>query len=192
MSRLNRGGQTKIWCGEMLGEEWYRLTVLLAVLLGCFGCTRSSPTAPSPGPTSATHTSTGKNIQVHRSSAKASRDPTQDHQVEVLEPVMPTQSEICNSDALLLSVYAFDVLYGSPLPKVCCNEGIKLKEQWRCELDWPSSDVPSCASLTVMAQRLNALTKSQPKWYTPAHKARAIINAGRLRSLANSKDGCIQ
>lgn len=192
MSRWNRGVEIKVWHGHLQGHQWHRLTVLIAVLLVCLGCNRSGPTAPSPGPTPATPATTGSTLQVQRSSAKASRDPNQDHTVEVLEPAMPTQTEICNSDALLLSVYTFDVLYGSPLPKACCSEGVKLKEEWRCELDWPSSDVPSCAILTAMAQRLNAFTKTQPKWYTPAHRARAMINAGRLRLLANSKDGCIQ
>jgi hypothetical protein len=104
---------------------------------------------------------------------------------------IPSQTEICNSDELLLSIYEFRELYGTPLPKVCCTDVIKLKAQWRCDVDWPSSDVPTCASLSDMADRLTRFIDARPKWYTAEHTYRALANAGRLRSLSASKGECI-
>ena len=36
----------------------------------------------------------------------------------------PTLSQICQSDALLLSHFPIKTLYGTPLPKACCAPGV--------------------------------------------------------------------
>lgn len=175
---------------------WHELRVLnlllLAGLLICTGCSRSSQRTPAPDSIVASTALTGHDLPAGTKVTEVVRKSTRVDDTDDGDTTMPSQTDICNADPLLLSVYDFDVLYGTPLPKACCSERIKLKEQWRCELDWPASDVPSCASLTAMAKRLHAFIDSKPKWYTPAHKRRAVINVGRLRSLSESKGACVQ
>lgn len=173
---------------------WYQrhwLAVLLVLFIVAIGCRRSQPTPHSSVSLLQAPSTKRGAIEVDGSSVQAVRDSDQGEKADRRRRLMPSQTEICNSDVLLLSVYEFDALYGSPLPKACCSKAIKLKAAWQCEHDWPSSDVPSCSSLGAIADRLTALLDEQPQWYTPVHRRRAIVNVGRLRSLVQSKDGCM-
>ena len=177
-----------------------RLRVLQAALL-CLvpqglGCSAPTPSDLSAGSKSIMikHSSPSVEVKVTSKTIKpkrSQREPGIPVELNSKRELMPSQAQICNSDELLLSVYEFDALYGTPLPRACCTEAIRLKAQWRCELDWPSSDVPSCASLTDMADRLTRFIDTQPKWYTAVHRRRALVNAGRLRSLSVSKGDCV-
>ena len=53
--------------------------------------------------------------------------------------------EICNDDVLLLLKYSWDDLrFNNAFTKNCCAKGALGKDDDRCQLDWPSSDMPEC------------------------------------------------
>ena len=76
----------------------------------------------------------------------------------VLNPLAgKTMGQICRSDALLLSRFDIKLLFGTPLPKACCVQGVLPdSESHRCQLDWPSSDVPPCSLWQKLRQDLLA------------------------------------
>ena len=51
-------------------------------------------------------------------------------------------AEICENDELALIKWSFAELQNG-FASLCCQPG-GLQDDGRCELDWPSSDVPSC------------------------------------------------
>jgi len=54
-----------------------------------------------------------------------------------------SQKEVCENDSLLLLRYSFDDLrFKDGFKKNCCVKGA-LGDDDRCQLDWPSSDVPA-------------------------------------------------
>jgi len=67
-----------------------------------------------------------------------------------------SQKDVCNDDALLLLKYSFDDLRNKGFHKNCCTKAA-LGEDDRCQIDWPSSDVPLCRELDLLRNRLFAL-----------------------------------
>jgi hypothetical protein len=63
--------------------------------------------------------------------------------------------DVCQDDALLLIRHPFEALRDGGFRKHCCDTGA-MGDDARCELDWPSSDVPSCASVDAMRNRIFA------------------------------------
>ena len=53
-------------------------------------------------------------------------------------------AQICDDDTLALIKFSFSDLQ-SDFAGVCCGDG-GLKDDMRCELDWPFSDVPPCTA----------------------------------------------
>jgi len=65
-------------------------------------------------------------------------------------------AETCTSDLWLLTHYSVEDLVRDGLPKDCCVQGLLPEEEsWRCELDWPSSDVPPCTIWTDFHRELS-------------------------------------
>ena len=170
----------------------YLPTVLLGLLFQGFGCSALMTSDQAKSQSNLAHKPIHTTVQPKNEKRRVSQ---YDYGVSVkgirAVPSMPSQTEICNSDEMLLSIYEFRELYGTPLPKACCHDVIKLQAQWRCEHDWPSSDVPTCTSLSSLADRLMRFIDARPKWYTTEHRRRATANVGRLRSLSLSKGDCI-
>jgi hypothetical protein len=79
----------------------------------------------------------------------------------------------CIDDAWLLTHYAVTRLAsgsspqpGTGYPVACCAEGVLSGgESYRCELDWPSSDVPGCDIWTDYHAKLSA---AHPEGARPA------------------------
>lgn len=68
-----------------------------------------------------------------------------------------SQRDICNDDALMLLQHDFDDLrFKQGFQKACCHKGA-LGDDDRCQLDWPSSDVPACSEVDLLRNRLFAL-----------------------------------
>ena len=103
----------------------------------------------------------------------------------------PTMTQICQSDALLLSHFSIKKLFGTPLPKACCAPGVLPPDYWQCELDWPSSDAPSCSGWQEMATALSAQLKDPPTWMTKAHQKTARKNHAVLKTWYQEKYGCV-
>ena len=69
-------------------------------------------------------------------------EPTQT--VSIPTPLMSSsREEICRTDALLLIKYPISNLENTGWTRFCCGKN-PVFDDGRCELDWPSSDVPSC------------------------------------------------
>jgi hypothetical protein len=120
-----------------------------------------------------------------------------------------SQKDICNDDALLLLKYSYDDLSSNDgFKKKCCTRGA-LGDDDRCQLDWPSSDVPLCSNVDLWRNQLFALygyTFKDPKfqkyfgampWYKPRADfdpswmpAVAHDNVARLKTLVK-KGGCV-
>ena len=114
----------------------YLASALIACGLGC----NKSPAPPEPEKESASPANS-KAVKTKAKDLTAGRSMT----------------EICTNDVLLLTKYSVKSLMGTPLPKACCAKGILPANQaYRCNLDWPSSDVPSCATWSDLRKRLLA------------------------------------
>lgn len=56
-----------------------------------------------------------------------------------------SMKDICNDDVLLLTKYTWDDLrFNGAFNKNCCVKGALGTDDDRCQLDWPSSDMPEC------------------------------------------------
>ena len=103
----------------------------------------------------------------------------------------PTLSQICQSDALLLSHFPIQTLYGTPLPKTCCAPGVLPPDYWQCELDWPSSDAPPCSDWQEMATALSKQLEKPPTWMSKAQQKTARENHAVLVTWHKKKYGCV-
>jgi len=92
------------------------MTVLFAILFGFGACAAPDPSLP---------------------------DPTLKTRVAAPDPLLGQgRNQVCKSDALLLIKHPVAELENTGWTKFCCGDNPVF--EGRCELDWPSSDVPSC------------------------------------------------
>lgn len=78
-----------------------------------------------------------------------------------------SMKEICSDDVLLLTKYAWDDLRGGGFQKHCCVKGALGVDDDRCQLDWPSSDVPECGFFDELRNGIFArygYTFKDPQW----------------------------
>jgi hypothetical protein len=78
-----------------------------------------------------------------------------------------SQKDICNDDVLLLTKYAWDDLRADGFRKHCCVKGALGVNDDRCELDWPSSDMPECGFFDELRNGIFArygYTFKDPQW----------------------------
>jgi hypothetical protein len=103
-----------------------------------------------------------------------------------------SQKDICNDDALLLLKYSYDDLSKHDgFKKNCCVKGA-LGDDDRCQLDWPSSDVPLCSNVDIWRNQLYALYGYQfkdPKYQKyfnalPWYRARSDFDPSWMPAVA--------
>ena len=109
-----------------------------------------------------------------------------------VDPISNTSREqVCKSDALLLIKHPIADLENSGWTQFCCGEN-PVFEGGRCEIDWPSSDVPVCDIWDDMRNQIYARYgypfKSE-KWQAWASKQawyerRADFEEGWLSTVA--------
>lgn len=79
-----------------------------------------------------------------------------------------SMKDICNDDVLLLTKYSWDDLrFNGAFNKNCCVKGALGTDDDRCQLDWPSSDMPECGFFDELRNGLFARYGYQfkdPKW----------------------------
>jgi len=101
-------------------------------------------------------------------------------------------AKTCVDDAWLLTHY--DVVRlasgsspapGTGYPIECCADGVLHEDDtWRCELDWPSSDVPDCSAWT---EYHDTLVAAHPEG---ARSARVQQNLATLKKWVKEKHHC--
>ena len=114
--------------------------------------------------------------------------------VEDSAPATETLSleAICGSDTLFMAHYSFDEQFGTPLPAECCAPGVLAADRaWLCDVDWPFSDVPSCAEWGRMAIELERLLREAPSWLGAAQRDMLHQNILKLRKNSEMRTGCI-
>ena len=77
-----------------------------------------------------------------------------------------TLKEICEADGLLLIKWPYAKIQ-SEFSTLCCTAGGLSSDDYRCELDWPFSDVPSCSAYDEMRNEIFARygrAFKTPKW----------------------------
>ena len=158
------------------------LTSGLAMLFVTLGCSQQTPTK--------TQTVRSKTSASTTSSAVPKTTDTPAPNEGANQPA-PTMTQICQSDTLLLSHFPIKKLYGTPLPKACCAPGVLPPDYWQCELDWPSSDAPSCSGWQEMASALSKQLKDPPTWMTKAQQKTARENHAVLKTWHQEKYGCV-
>ena len=153
---------------KMFNFTWRNLAVICCVILsvGCSG----NHTKTTPEMSSTTEQSKAANVE------------------KTSGPAMGT---VCQSDALLLSYFPIKKLFGTPLPKVCCESGVLPKGYWQCEHDWPSSDAIDCSAWQEIANALSAQIKTAPAWMSDTQKSIAADNLNTLHLWHKTKYACI-
>ncbi|MDP6944019.1 MAG: hypothetical protein QF464_07720 [Myxococcota bacterium] len=74
---------------------------------------------------------------------------------------------------------------GAGYPLACCAEGVLPEHDRRCELDWPSSDVPHCSVWSDYRERLLAAHGDGP------HPALVESNLSTLARWVTDKHHCV-
>ena len=65
-------------------------------------------------------------------------------------------AENCMNDLWLASHHSVEDLTFRGLPEGCCATDLLPEEEaWRCEMDWPSSDLPECSFWTRVHEELS-------------------------------------
>ena len=131
---------------------------------------------------SGTHTKTTSKMPSTTQQPKAS---------DVEKNTRPAMRTVCQSDALLLSHFPIKTLFGTPLPKVCCESGVLPKDYWQCEHDWPSSDAIDCSAWQDMANTLSAQIETAPAWMSDTKKKIAADNLNTLHLWHKTKYACV-
>ena len=139
--------------GVWIHERMRNLHVFVTVIGVLFcGCTSKKPSASPP-----TQTGSAPNAAAAKTAQKIT-------------------SENCMDDIWLVTHYPVEKLAAHGLPAPCCVEGLLSEEQaWRCELDWPSSDVPPCSFWTEIHEKV---AKATPE------DTRNTLTRGNLATLA--------
>lgn len=166
---LDSGAAVERQLGKAIAHypDW----LLLLTGLCLIGCTPKAPTSPA--------ASDKKEMSAKPSEAVSQKS---------LQA--PSMSQICQNDSLLLLHFSAPKLFGTPLPKQCCAPGVLPKDDWRCDIDWPSSDVVSCESWAEMAGNLSALTKAPAAWMSATHLKQAQDNLSVLKTWHQTKYAC--
>ena len=120
-----------------------------------------------------------------------------------------TLFDICKSSSLSLIKWSYAQRQSQT---VCCSENMtsNQKEELLCELDWPSSDIPSCSSYDTMRNEIYAQygrsfsTEKWQKyfstmsWYKPKNDYQdswlsdaALENVKLLVQMKKEKQGCM-
>ena len=85
----------------------------------------------------------------------------------VFDPVKgKKRKEICSADGLLLIQWPYSKIQAEFTDLCCGAEGLS-SDDYRCEMDWPFSDVPSCSAYDDMKNEIFARygrAFSTPKW----------------------------
>jgi hypothetical protein len=110
-----------------------------------------------------------------------------------------SMTDICNDDALLLLKFDWNELRRGGLKKVCCVASA-LGDDYRCQLDWPSSDVPACSQIDLLRNKLFALDgyefkeKRFAKHFgaEPWYKARTDFSPSWLPQVAQKNAGALK
>ena len=90
------------------------------------------------------------------SNAPNSKAQKQSEALEITKKTPVFTAENCMSDLWLASHHSVEKLASSGLPEGCCTAGLLPEEEaWRCEMDWPSSDLPECSFWTRVHERLS-------------------------------------
>ena len=186
------------------------MNFLTYVLL--FAC-GDAPTKSEPAETKAVEQKPIDQKQVDQKKPKVELKPKKDATVNSNKAFNPLAGksvyEICASAGLSLIQWSFDVRQQND---VCCGDERtdQEREDLSCELDWPSSDVPSCDMYDEMRNEIFARygrAFKTPKWQkyfgktswykvnkefsydwlTPVAKA----NIDALKNMKKEKRGCI-
>ena len=105
----------------------------------------------------------------------------------------PGLATLCTTDSLLLTRYPVEALYGSPLPKPCCDAGVlPSEESWRCQLDWPSGDIPPCSLWVELKADLDELIAKRSTLLTSQQLAQTRDNRIQLNRWAQKGWGCFE
>jgi hypothetical protein len=76
--------------------------------------------------------------------------------------------DICNDDALLLTKFKWaDLRENGAFTRNCCVKGALGEDDDRCQLDWPSSDMPECGFFDELRNGIFArygYVFKEPKW----------------------------
>ena len=104
-----------------------------------------------------------------------------------------TRAEICTTDALLLIKYPIGQLENTGWTTFCCGAD-PVYDDGRCELDWPSSDVPDCSIWDELRNQVYArhgypfTSKKWQAWATAQswYERREDFSEGWLSAAARS------
>ncbi len=142
------------------------LLVLASALLACATQRPQQTTTAEPAPAPATQTSV----------------PGADVVTEVT----------CTDEVWLLTHYEVGRLAsgsspapGTGYPLVCCAEGVLAADHWRCQVDWPSSDVVGCE---LFLEYRDALAAAHP---IGARSQRVTDNLAGLARIAAEGTMCM-
>lgn len=75
---------------------------------------------------------------------------------EAFDPLKgKTRKEICSADGLLLIKWPYSTIQ-SDFSSLCCGADGLSSDDYRCEMDWPFSDVPSCSAYDELRNEIFA------------------------------------
>lgn len=114
------------------------------------------------------------------------------HRTAVVPPASVINEQTCVDPAWLLTHYDVQRLasgsapqLGSGYPQVCCAAGVlRTDDAWRCELDWPSSDVIDCRLWLQYRDQLAAAHREN------ARSKRVERNLATLARWASERHHC--
>lgn len=148
------------------------MTIFLTLTLGLIGCGDSTPKETPPKETPAKvdtpKESPKKDVakpEVKPQTPKPEAPPTAEKKGFNPLDGKPLK-EICEADGLLLIKWPYEKIQAE-FSALCCTEGGLSSDDYRCELDWPFSDVPSCSAYDEMRNEIFARygrAFKTPKW----------------------------
>jgi hypothetical protein len=134
-----------------------RSSVLLSLLVALSACGGAPDRAAPPTPVSAP------------TPAPAAAPPPAPAASGVPDPLAgATPAAICADDVLLTVKHPIEDLASGGFHRICCESGVLTgDEAWRCEMDWPFNDVPTCDAWDTWRNGIFArygYPFSDPRW----------------------------
>jgi len=160
-----------------------------------------------------THKKESKKENIKSTTQKEQKDETSVDKKEKYISLDPLQGksiyEICASNSLSLIKWSYQKRQGK---EECCSDKMteEQKMELLCEMDWPSSDIPSCSSYDTMRNEIYAQYGrrfstdkwkkyfSKISWYKPRDDYKdewlsdvALNNVKLLVQMKKKKQGCM-
>tara|TARA_B100000683_G_C12414482_1_gene525238 strand:+ start:495 stop:1073 length:579 start_codon:yes stop_codon:yes gene_type:complete len=148
------------------------MTIFFMLTLGLIGCGESAPkeTPPKETPQKAEPPQEASKKEAAKPEAKPQPQKTEASAVVEKKGFNPldgkTLKEICEADGLLLIKWPYAKIQ-SEFSALCCTKDGLSSDDYRCEMDWPFSDVPSCSAYDEMRNEIFARygrAFKTPKW----------------------------